>query len=185
MRALILFAATVLCLGTSIAEARPVVEVTCYEQDCFKNGWSTSNHRYGFWQTTRCWAGDCTTHGWQTHDSRGYDLDVTCVGRGCFVDGWLEAVAQTRESQFFKCKAPVATPQDGNVTPNCWVHGFEANGPSVVSSATCLNGSCRTGGWVTKQRGVPDTTVVCKAGSDEATGTMVSDCFRFGWNVYQ
>lgn len=185
MRSLVLLAATILCLGTSIARATPLVEVTCYHNDCFKYGWMASYPRAQFWAQTLCWKNDCSQYGWQVHDSRGVDTDVTCVGRGCFTDGWIESVAQGRQSQYFRCKAPVVTPSNGNATPDCWTYGFQADGPSVVSDASCLNGSCRTSGWVTKGRGMPDTTVVCKAGADETTGMTISDCFRFGWNVYQ
>ncbi|MES2963630.1 MAG: hypothetical protein V4760_07040 [Bdellovibrionota bacterium] len=189
MRTFVLLAATVLCLGTllgtSKAEATPVVEVTCYGDDCFKNGWLATYPRANFWAQAICWKKDCSQYGWQVHDSRGLDTDVTCVGRGCFVDGWIESVAQGRQSQYYKCKAPIATPNGGAATPDCWLHGFEANGPSVFSSASCVNGSCRTSGWVTKVGRLPDATTVCKTGADQTTGMTISDCFRFGWNVYQ
>ncbi|MEK7357735.1 MAG: hypothetical protein AAB250_14885 [Bdellovibrionota bacterium] len=185
MRNLVLLAATVLCLGSTFAHATPLVEVTCYQNDCFKAGWIAEYPRAGFWAQTLCWKNDCSTYGWTVHDSRGVDTEVTCVGRGCFVDGWIESVARGRQSQYYKCNAPRVTPQNGDMTPNCWKYGFEANGPSVVSSASCVNDSCATSGWVTKQRGMRDVTTICKTATNQTTGTTTSDCFRNGWNVYQ
>lgn len=164
------------------AFAFPTAEVRCYDGDCWKSGWLTTFPGSRDWARVYCKGDDCAANGWTVRDSRGLFVEAECVGRGCFVDGFIETT-QGR-SQYYRCHAPETTPNTPAGEPNCWTHGFSASGPFVYQTTSCIDGNCRERGWVNQPSGGRQSQAMCVAGRDEESGQMKTDCFRFGWNLY-
>lgn len=142
------------------------LEISCWDGDCFKNGWTqedTLSHNFTEFKCTR---EDCSQNGWVAGGNQGISYYTECKNGGCFVEGWYE-LDRANHQMFSQVRC---------LDHDCWKNGFEvfvANGQ--YARLTCNQGDCTTKGWKMLLPGYQQVTASCKAGG----------CFKEGWFLFQ
>jgi hypothetical protein len=167
-----------------VSVAFAAADVTCRLRDCLRDGW-TLRADNGTWTETVCLGRNCEAYGWEVRGPRGPISRAECFAGGCFATGWREFVIGRAGSQAYYCGIdPTAPAHSPSVVSDCWSFGWSAQGPFITDMTSCLDGSCRTGGWVSRVVGRPRALIAtCKSGQDPK-GQFAKDCFRYGWNLY-
>lgn len=153
-------AAVILFLTMSFSAAA-YQDVSCWDADCFKNGWTRKDESTGAFTDYQCYRDGCKVSGWIVGGTQNGERYYTqCKPGGCFNDGWYEI---DRDSQILI--ATVSCQQR-----NCLKSGWVTYRGNWSLTTTCLAGDCERNGWLSQQ---PDKYIqaTCKRGS----------CFTVGW----
>jgi hypothetical protein len=158
-----IFIAAILVLIANTADAKNL-ETICNQQDCFKNGWITTEPGTDYLLKCECIDGDCENVGWKSVDNRGSTFIVRCKSGGCFVDGW-----RSLQNDQDKILIDLVTCKEDN----CLTYGW-----SIFASydkggeVTCKRDDCRRFGGFSNWR---------KEHSE--TNCINGDCYRYGWTA--
>lgn len=143
------------------------VEVTCFQQDCFKYGWEI--HFVDNRQTKYlyCTEDDCLNLGWVVESNYGEEAEAICKAGGCFVEGW--ELYNSRTNRMIS-ESICHKSFDGDT--DCLRYGWSTYGANRSPVRTqCLRDDCKKYGWDTKAPGFVPQRVRCRAGG----------CFTEGW----
>jgi hypothetical protein len=139
-----------------------ILETTCNNQNCFRDGWTTTEPGTDYLLRAKCTNNDCARFGWESVDNRGSSFSVTCRALGCFTTGWTSVENDNGNIlfDFVTCKGK-----------SCLTNGWDIlstyDGGGEVA---CKNNDCSRFGGLSYWRGKFSETY-CYEG----------DCYRFGW----
>lgn len=144
------------------------VDVTCWDNDCLKNGWTWSNPASGQYTSIGCYRDGCEKSGWIAGNS-SQKYYTQCKGRGCFLDGWYDIDQNT---QNLRKQVVCRSIDDISKETDCMQFGwaiYSQHGQEAVIS--CFNKDCRNKGWLV-QTSANLVRVTCKTGG----------CWKAGWS---
>lgn len=148
-------------------ESKALADVTCWDDNCLKSGWTWYDYRSGSKAELACYRDGCETSGWiaQSDYQKYY---TQCKQQGCFKEGWYRVDQNTQtliHNVVCRSKDSVSTETD------CFNYGwviYGSQGQEAVIS--CFHGDCRNEGWLI-QTSYELIRVNCKAGG----------CWQKGW----
>jgi hypothetical protein len=142
-------------------------DVTCWKNDCLKNGWTWSNFDTSSHINFSCYRDGCKTSGWIAQGS-GAKHYTQCKPEGCFKEGWYDVSSDTQNMRYnVVCRSK----DEGPVERDCLKYGwviYSTRGQEAVM--TCHQKDCAKKGWLI-QTSYGLTQVHCKAGG----------CWHEGW----
>lgn len=148
-------------------ESKALSDVTCWEDNCLKNGWTWYDFRSGSKTELACYRDGCEISGWiaQNNNQKYY---TQCKQRGCFTDGWYRVDQNTQtlvHNVVCRSADSVSTETD------CFKHGWVIYSPGGQEAViSCFRSDCRNEGWLI-QTSYELIRVNCKAGG----------CWQKGW----
>ena len=141
-------------------------DVSCWDEDCLKNGWTWQNASqiidYG------CYRDGCDKSGWIANNPN--KIYTQCKNQSCFTEGWyqVDMLSQNLERDI------VCNSQGSE--RNCFKYGWTAYSRTQgqLFTVMCLSQDCFQQGWTVQFINGQILQVVCKAGG----------CFKTGWREF-
>ncbi len=152
-------------------KSHALADVTCWDDDCLKNGWTWYDYRTGSKTDLACYRDGCETSGWiaqSSEQNRQQKYYTQCKDQGCFKDGWYRI---DQNSQTLQQNSVCRSADSVSTQTDCFKHGwviYSSQGQEAVIS--CFYGDCRNEGWLV-QTSYEIIRVNCKAGG----------CWQKGW----
>ncbi|MFL5813640.1 MAG: hypothetical protein ACJ763_08685 [Bdellovibrionia bacterium] len=137
-----------------------VQDVSCWDGDCLKSGWTRTDPVSQTFTDYQCYRDGCNVSGWIAGGTQGVEHYTQCRPGGCFVSGWytMDRQAQVMVSQ---------TRCDGD----CMTEGWTTYSPNGAVHIACLKHDCAKVGWTTVDPSGKGASAYCKQGG----------CFQVGW----
>jgi hypothetical protein len=182
------FNAYVILNAFAVSNAFAVQDVTCWNGDCLKNGWTRTSLVDQTFTDYQCYRDGCNLSGWITGGTQGVEHYTQCQSGGCFVSGWytLDRTAQTLISQT-RCNGKVdggasasgAVGGNRNIISNgnssgdgdCMKNGWTTYDSYGSVRTLCLENDCAKVGWTSVSPSGKAASAYCKNGG----------CFQAGW----
>lgn len=139
------------------------LDTRCIGNDCFANGWQTTEPGTNYQLVCKCKNNDCTKSGWSSRDNRNSRFDVNCKQDGCFVGGWTSV--QHKNGSMF---VDIITCKSRDCLKNGW--DIASAYPGGDGQVTCRNGDCEHFGGSSFWRG-----------ERSQTHCHLMDCYKYGW----
>ena len=136
------------------------LEISCWGNDCLKNGWTQVDSNNGSFTDYQCYREGCKISGWIAHGNQVRRFYTQCKQADCFTAGWFEIDSITQKIKAeVKCdgldclKVGWRTFRDGKILEtrcrngNCANEGWSSQFSSGLFNTFCKNKSCFTEGW--------------------------------------
>jgi hypothetical protein len=157
----------ILCFIGHLRTANAWSEVSCWDNDCLKNGWTWLNVGSGLKTDIACYRDGCASSGWIAHNN-SQKYYTQCKGDGCFKQGWYRIDQNTQSlihNVICRSKDSVSTDTD------CFKYGWVVYGPAGQEAVmSCFHNDCYNQGWLI-QTSYELIRVNCKSGG----------CWSAGW----
>lgn len=153
-----------LMLGASGLAFGKVLETKCNNNNCFENGWTTTEPGTDYLLEAKCLKNDCLLNGWSSLDNRDSSYHVKCKAEGCFTKGWVSI--QNDEG---KILVDITSCKNNDCLSNGWdiSTSYGQDGEAI-----CKNDNCREFGGISYWRN-----------RISETSCLNSDCYTYGWNA--
>lgn len=143
-------------------------EVTCWDGDCLKNGWTWLHYQSGSKTDLACYRDGCEKSGWIGLSSSSQRYYTSCKDGACFKNGWyrIDQATQTMVHNVV-CRSA----DDVSTETDCLKYGwviYGTYGQEAVMS--CFYQDCRNEGWLI-QTSYGLMRATCKSGG----------CWTNGW----
>ncbi|MGZ5279349.1 MAG: hypothetical protein ACXWC9_05380, partial [Pseudobdellovibrionaceae bacterium] len=120
--------------------AQAFQEITCWENDCLKNGWTRLEPIQGSFTDFQCYQSGCKSSGWIVGGLQNIRFYTQCKTQGCFSQGWYEI---DRDNQNLKAEVIC---NDGD----CLTNGWTTYGSNRILTTQCAQNDCRSVGWTSQ-----------------------------------
>lgn len=135
--------------------------VTCWENDCLKNGWTRTDYVTSSYTDFMCYGTGCDSRGLIAGGNQNVRYYTQCKSKGCYIEGWYEVDRDTQ--------ALIANVECRGL--DCLVRGWVAHTQNKSLLTQCQNQNCREEGWISQMSDGSYVQAVCKNKS----------CFKQGW----
>lgn len=165
-----LIAASLLTLFSPLLFANQ--DITCWDGDCLKNGWTQKDMATGAYTDNQCYRDGCEKSGWIMGGTMGTNDFTMCKEDSCFTKGWFVAP----RGQPIPYMEVVCEAQNG-AQSDCLKFGWTSyhREGGLDSYSCCTDRNCKQKGWVTVLHGGHVQLITCKNG----------DCFHIGWMIQE
>jgi hypothetical protein len=157
------FLSTVLFAILTHAQA---ADVTCWGDDCLKNGWTWSSASGSV--DYACYRDGCNSSGWILSQSqKSY---TQCKSQGCFSEGWYQINSETQNLQR-DVVCGIRGPEQ-----SCFKYGWTVYSRETgqLFTVMCHESDCLNKGWTVQFIDASIVQVGCKTGG----------CFTAGWREH-
>lgn len=161
LKTLILVAAIQFLSNIASAEMR----ATCWQNDCFKFGWSVTGIQITDAVENKCREENCSEIGWYSARFGGESTYTQCMNDQCFKEGyWVIENYTQKVLETVRCRGPK------NET-DCHKYGWQSFKDNRSYHVDCRNNDCLKNGWD-----------IFDFYADYQSATCInSDCAKNGW----